>query len=503
MSSPSQNKRSSATTPEMGRSEETYDPESLETVPHNSQSPTFDGDQRNLQLKNDLAPVCIPQARADEGSSSSHQPNEYNVHLRLKRTLSYIISTYTTEMRSTQAAGQMVIKAEPISCVRSVQEENLKRKRVATTSVGEIVVESFVLPQYLSLDCLDLENVKHFTLLPMDEELYASIVHRTRKYSFAQRLRGWKLERRQRSTLMCDMYYRHQESNIFFRSNTEVVNFILYEAKPQDKRTTKRKAQRIADSAETSEQGRRKRLTTPTTRKGRREADHCESSYSVGSLLQAAVALLQLSLDEQIHTGPSAPPTAVSHEPEREWNQATIIPLDGHANNNPDVSHPVDAEPNPSPDQREDQPENRDVNPPVESTEPNPKAPVDGLNASDQAEPNGGDEEGVRKVEANDTTTVDEDENLFKGLEPLDWNMIYLPDKPEIPDLNSHVDSTEPNPRAPVDGLNAGDQAEPNGGDEEGFKEAEANDPTTVDEDENLFEELGPLDGRIFYLPEL
>ncbi|CAL8165243.1 unnamed protein product [Prunus armeniaca] len=432
MSSPSQNKRSSATTPEMGRSEETYDPESLETVPHNSQSPTFDGDQRNLQLKNDLAPVCIPQARADEGSSSSHQPNEYNVHLRLKRTLSYIIS-----------------------------------------------------------------------LLPMDEELYASIVHRTRKYSFAQRLRGWKLERRQRSTLMCDMYYRHQESNIFFRSNTEVVNFILYEAKPQDKRTTKRKAQRIADSAETSEQGRRKRLTTPTTRKGRREADHCESSYSVGSLLQAAVALLQLSLDEQIHTGPSAPPTAVSHEPEREWNQATIIPLDGHANNNPDVSHPVDAEPNPSPDQREDQPENRDVNPPVESTEPNPKAPVDGLNASDQAEPNGGDEEGVRKVEANDTTTVDEDENLFKGLEPLDWNMIYLPDKPEIPDLNSHVDSTEPNPRAPVDGLNAGDQAEPNGGDEEGFKEAEANDPTTVDEDENLFEELGPLDGRIFYLPEL
>ncbi|CAB4314929.1 unnamed protein product [Prunus armeniaca] len=432
MSSPSQNKRSSATTPEMGRSEETYDPESLETVPHNSQSPTFDGDQRNLQLKNDLALVCIPQARADEGSSSSHQPNEYNVHLRLKRTLSYIIS-----------------------------------------------------------------------LLPMDEELYASIVHRTRKYSFAQRLRGWKLERRQRSTLMCDMYYRHQESNIFFRSNTEVVNFILYEAKPQDKRTTKRKAQKIADSAETSEQGRRKRLTTPTTRKGRREADHCESSYSVGSLLQAAVALLQLSLDEQIHTGPSAPPTAVSHEPEREWKQATIIPLDGHANNNPDVSHPVDAEPNPSPDQQEDQPENRDVNPPVESTEPNPKAAVDGLNGSDQAEPNGGDEEGVRKVEANDTTTVDEDENLFKGLEPLDWNMIYLPDKPEIPDLNSHVDSTEPNPRAPVDGLNAGDQAEPNGGDEEGFKEAEANDPTTVDEDENLFEELGPLDGRIFYLPEL
>lgn len=76
----------------MGKSEETYDPQSLETVPHNSQSPTFDGDQRNLQLKNDLALVCIPQARADEGSSSSHHPNEYNVHLRLKRTLSYIIS---------------------------------------------------------------------------------------------------------------------------------------------------------------------------------------------------------------------------------------------------------------------------------------------------------------------------------------------------------------------------------------------------------------------------
>ncbi|KAL6277917.1 hypothetical protein ACE6H2_021518 [Prunus campanulata] len=441
MSSPSENRRSSATTPEMGKSEETYDPQSLETVPHNSQSPTFDGDQRNLQLKNDLALVCIPQARADEGTSFSHHPNEYNVHLRLKQTLSYIISTYTTEMRSTQAAGQMVIKAEPISCVRSVQEENLKRKRVATTPVGEIAVESFILPQYLRLDCLDLEN-----------------------------------------------YYRHQESNMFFRSNTEVVNFILYEAKPQDKRTTKRKARRIADSAETSEQGRRKRLTTPRTRKGQREADHCESShggdeYSIGSVVQAAVALLQLSLYEQIHTGPSAPPTAVSHEPEREWNQAILIPLNDHTNNNPDVSHPVDAEPNPSPDQQEDQPENQDVNPPVESTEPNPKAPADGLNASDQAEPNGGNEEGVRKVKANDTTTVDEDENPFEGLKQ-DWKI--------IPDLNSPVDSTEPNPRAPVDGLNAGDQAEPNGGDEEGFKTAEANDPTTVAEDENLFEELGP-----------
>ncbi|PQQ09985.1 hypothetical protein Pyn_03411 [Prunus yedoensis var. nudiflora] len=503
MSSPSENRRSSATTPEMGKSEETYDP-SLETVPHNSQSPTFDGDQRNLQLKNDLALVCIPQARADKGSSFSHHPNEYNVHLRLKQTLSYIISTYTTEMRSTQAAGQMVIKAEPISCVRSVQEENLKRKRVATTPVGEIVVESFMLPQYLRLDCLDLENGLIFVcgiwlqLLPFDEELYASIVHRTRKYSFAQRLRGWKLERRQRSTLMCDMYYRHQESNMFFRSNTEVVNFILYEAKPQDKRTTKRKARRIADSAETSEQG-MKRLTTPRMRRGQQEADHCESShggneYSIGSVVQAAVALLQLSLYEQIHTGTSAPPTAVSHEPEREWNQAILIPLNGHTNNNPDVSHPVDAEPNPSPDQQEYRPENQDVNPPVESTEPNPKAPADGLNASDQAEPNGGDEEVVRKVKANDTTTVDEDENLFEGLKQ-DWKI--------IPDLNSPVDSTEPNPRAPVDGLNAGDQAEPNGGDEEGFKTAEANDPTTVDEDENLFEELGPLDGRLFYLPEL
>lgn len=60
--------------------------------------------------------------------------------------------------------------------------------------------------------------------------------------------------------------------------------------------------------AETSERGRRKRLTTPTTKKGQRDADHCESSrggdeYPIESVVQAAVALLQLSLYEQIHTG--------------------------------------------------------------------------------------------------------------------------------------------------------------------------------------------------------
>ncbi|KAL6279938.1 hypothetical protein ACE6H2_016819 [Prunus campanulata] len=58
------------------------------------------------------------------------------------------------------------------------------------------------------------------TVIPVDE-IYASIVHRTRRSSLAQRLRGWKIERRQlvkeeELPLMCHQCQRNDNSRARF-----------------------------------------------------------------------------------------------------------------------------------------------------------------------------------------------------------------------------------------------------------------------------------------------
>ncbi|KAK4270329.1 hypothetical protein QN277_023376 [Acacia crassicarpa] len=53
-----------------------------------------------------------------------------------------------------------------------------------------------------------------------------------RQLSFKERLEGWNIERRQRETGRCDVYYRHKKSKRVFRSIHEIVIFLMYESSP-------------------------------------------------------------------------------------------------------------------------------------------------------------------------------------------------------------------------------------------------------------------------------
>ncbi|PQQ09986.1 hypothetical protein Pyn_03412 [Prunus yedoensis var. nudiflora] len=188
-------------------------------------------------------------------SSSQMVPFEARVdrelHEQLYKKLKAIVSKSTEELRSrelnqpieegTSSTTNGIIGAEPMNSyvakdsLHNPMKMGFKRRRVPATPAGAIFVD-YNLPEDLTLDGLPLEE-----LVPREETFAAGSSQRPpRQFSLAQRLKGWKIVRKQRRTGRCDLYFIHQGSNTLLRSYVEVVNFILYEVRPP-KPTPKRK----------------------------------------------------------------------------------------------------------------------------------------------------------------------------------------------------------------------------------------------------------------------
>ncbi|KAJ6922340.1 hypothetical protein NC652_016097 [Populus alba x Populus x berolinensis] len=118
----------------------------------------------------------------------------------------------------------------------SLQEHSSKRKVTKSVLVGLLPL-SFEIPgEYLALDMDKL-------LLP-NLDVHEAPVHNKKltSFPFSERTNAWIFERRRRTDQRHDLYYHHEKSNVTFRSTTEVVNFILYNAYPGKKQVTGKSA---------------------------------------------------------------------------------------------------------------------------------------------------------------------------------------------------------------------------------------------------------------------
>ncbi|KAM1352987.1 hypothetical protein TB2_032224 [Malus domestica] len=138
-----------------------------------------------------------------------------------------------------QHADSMNMAANIHPEVAQVQEKPARSP--TTVLIGDDIV-SFELPEDFS------EDLK--TLIPEGPP---------RRFSFSERLDGWRISRRQRSDGGKDMYYRHEKSNsCLMRSIIEAIRFMMYETYPslndEDERKTrsaprKRKASDVGCSS--------------------------------------------------------------------------------------------------------------------------------------------------------------------------------------------------------------------------------------------------------------
>ncbi|PON47512.1 hypothetical protein PanWU01x14_243670 [Parasponia andersonii] len=114
--------------------------------------------------------------------------------------------------------------------VQSGEQSQKTKLRTATILAGEVSF-SFELPNDFPFNGSDIDK------LLRTGEKGRTTAQNERKFLFPERLRGWKVERRQRVNKRYDLYYRHEESGAHLRSVIEVVNFLLYEDNPYKRKT--------------------------------------------------------------------------------------------------------------------------------------------------------------------------------------------------------------------------------------------------------------------------
>ncbi|KAJ6363025.1 hypothetical protein OIU78_003254 [Salix suchowensis] len=122
----------------------------------------------------------------------------------------------------------------------SLQEsltQHSSKKRVTKSVLTGLLPISFEIPEeYLMLEMDKL-------LLPdLDGHEAPDRNKKLTLFPFSERTNAWILERRRRADERHDLYYHHEKSNVTFRSTTEVVNFILYNAYPGKKQVTEKSA---------------------------------------------------------------------------------------------------------------------------------------------------------------------------------------------------------------------------------------------------------------------
>ncbi|KAJ6742159.1 hypothetical protein OIU85_016256 [Salix viminalis] len=116
-------------------------------------------------------------------------------------------------------------------------QEHSSKKRVTKSVLTGLLPISFEIPEeYLVLEMDKL-------LLPhLDGHEAPDRNKKLTLFPFSERTNAWILERRRRADERHDLYYHHEKSNVTFRSTTEVVNFILYNAYPGKKQVTEKSA---------------------------------------------------------------------------------------------------------------------------------------------------------------------------------------------------------------------------------------------------------------------
>ncbi|KAG6769475.1 hypothetical protein POTOM_025113 [Populus tomentosa] len=122
------------------------------------------------------------------------------------------------------------------SLQESLTQHSSKRKVTKSVLVGLLPLSFEIPEEYLALDMDKL-------LLP-NLDVHEAPVHNKKltSFPFSERTNAWIFERRRRTDQRHDMYYHHEKSNVTFRSTTEVVNFILYNAYPGKKQVTEKSA---------------------------------------------------------------------------------------------------------------------------------------------------------------------------------------------------------------------------------------------------------------------
>ncbi|KAJ6913145.1 hypothetical protein NC651_015597 [Populus alba x Populus x berolinensis] len=122
------------------------------------------------------------------------------------------------------------------SLQESLTQHSSKRKVTKSVLVGLLPLSFEIPEEYLALDMDKL-------LLP-NLDVHEAPVHNKKltSFPFSERTNAWIFERRRRTDQRHDLYYHHEKSNVTFRSTTEVVNFILYNAYPGKKQVTEKSA---------------------------------------------------------------------------------------------------------------------------------------------------------------------------------------------------------------------------------------------------------------------
>ncbi|PKI42206.1 hypothetical protein CRG98_037386 [Punica granatum] len=98
------------------------------------------------------------------------------------------------------------------------------------SSLIGIITTSFELPNDFDTAGIDLNKLE----MPLAGDDLNLLGEKIRQFSFTERLQGWRLEWRARtSRKYCDMYYYNDKAKKVFRSIKEVVNFMMFEAYPK------------------------------------------------------------------------------------------------------------------------------------------------------------------------------------------------------------------------------------------------------------------------------
>ncbi|KAF9679921.1 hypothetical protein SADUNF_Sadunf06G0065900 [Salix dunnii] len=122
------------------------------------------------------------------------------------------------------------------SLQETLTQHSLKRRVTKSVLVGLLPI-SFEIPEeylVLEMDKLLLPNLDGHEASGHNKKLTL--------FPFSERANAWIFERRRRADERHDMYYHHEKSNVTFRSTSEVVNFILYNAYPGKKQVTEKSA---------------------------------------------------------------------------------------------------------------------------------------------------------------------------------------------------------------------------------------------------------------------
>ncbi|PKI42203.1 hypothetical protein CRG98_037383 [Punica granatum] len=107
-----------------------------------------------------------------------------------------------------------------------------KKRKLQCQFMGAITT-SFELPNDFGEIGIDLNKLK----MPEAEDDLNYHDEKTRQFSFVERLQGWKIQCKARSTGKFDMYYYNARVRQMFRSIKEVVKFMMFEAYPKLRRT--------------------------------------------------------------------------------------------------------------------------------------------------------------------------------------------------------------------------------------------------------------------------